>query len=301
MKRLKVLLAVVLAVTFLVMPSVTLAYGDYCPFSEDGNHDFTETSTKSCSHPHEGSRECFCGARVYLDRSYMDDCETCRRELCKEGVHCYIANIRYNEGSYTSGYGECYCGERKYFNWDYYDKREEVYPGLIIAFDDLHELKHPHRVYDQYTGTYYDAACTFSSCGVCSLESDYYRICEKYELNKFVYGYDYYDIYEDEYADDDWYGYEDPYYSGYDDSWYEYEDTYYSGYDDDWYEYEEPDYSGTMMTGTNTKNQIIPDMMIAGTNMKTRIMMTMKSQFMTKMMTSMSGLIKLKTYLVRTK
>ncbi len=242
MKKVKIFSIITFVIILFTLSNVTFAYDAYCPETEDGRHDFTFTSNKAVAHPHDGYRECFCGKKVYYSSSYYDECEKCRRQLCKYGLHYYLNEIHYTDSTGYNGYGKCYCGDKKYFTYENGFFHSEPYPGIVEFFNgDLYALKHPHYEYNESTGRLYKeeldgdyGVIHLGGCGVCDMLDDYYYSVEEFEIDTIIYGMDPKDYFciDSDYED------EEPYY--YDDSSYNqsyYEDDYYNYYDDDEDEY----------------------------------------------------------------
>lgn len=238
MKRLKIISIITLVFVLLSATNVAFAYDDYCPETEDGWHDYTFSKSMTTRHPHKGYRACFCGERVYLEYQYNDECETCRKQLCKKGIHYYLADVHYLDKYGYTGYGECYCGRTEYFYFDDYRLEKEPYEGFITFFDELYSVKHPHYEYnmdrDRY---YYDNTIHAGSCGVCELEDQYYDDVQEYELNTFIYNDVYFDEEEEDYWNRENLDNKGDNYTSYYDQWYDFEDEYNLGEDDEFYEW----------------------------------------------------------------
>lgn len=227
MKRSKIAALILAIVMIMAMATISYAYGDYCSFTETEEHDYEFTVAMDGAHPHKGFYECGCGERQYKDKNFYEDCTTCRIELCKKGIHCYIANIHYTDNGY-SGYGQCYCGKRKEFSYREARLVNEPYQGLMIAFNKLYSVKHPHYQYDMNEKKYYtDKTIHTGACGVCMLSDDYYDEVINYNISSISYDYDYNE--ETSYYDDS-YEYADESYDEY------YEEDYYENETD--YEYD---------------------------------------------------------------
>lgn len=211
MKRTKVMALLLAVVMILATTTVSYAYGTFCSFTETDEHDFEFMVEMACAHPHKGFYECGCGKRIYKDKIFSEECTICRKELCKKGIHCYVANIHYTDNGY-SGYGECYCGKKKEFSYDKIGLSDEPYvsEGFLTLSDKVYTAKHPHKVYDMSRKNYYpNRAVRSGACGVCNLEWDYGHQVTDYNINGNVFTYDddndlsYYDDNDDEYSEEE--------------------------------------------------------------------------------------------------
>lgn len=157
-------------------------------------HNFENHKSLYNRHPHAGYFKCDCGAKINFAKSYVEECTECQKELCQKGIHCYAAKLVYDSGSNYNGYGICYCGAKQYFTAaKQYAIGEEVYPGVMGKWDELVEVKHPHRQYNASTGTFYSygsegTGIRIGACAGCDFESEYSNEILRYELNTIVYG-----------------------------------------------------------------------------------------------------------------
>jgi len=188
MKLFKII-AVVLCVTMIItIPNAVFAYDEYCPESDNGQHDFSYSGHMG-KHPHKGSVTCYCGEKVRSKSLYVDDCEQCRRELCEKGLHYYAVNIYNTDEKGYSSVGVCYCGKQKEFNYRFGNNHYEPYPGIVLEFGRYyHEIKHPHYEYNsngqrivKNNGQYQTSP--IDGCEICEYLEMYYKEVERYQMS----------------------------------------------------------------------------------------------------------------------
>ena len=114
MKRKRLIAAIIAFVllsvwcVFANICSASDVVGSWCPSYPDGKHNYSYTVTKlENAHPHKAAFSCECGASIYKDMMYDAECEQCRREMCKGGLHFYKYHVWEDNDCY---FGECYCG-----------------------------------------------------------------------------------------------------------------------------------------------------------------------------------------------
>ncbi len=230
----KKIITIFLIFVLTICPAVCFA-AEYCDFTDENNHYYSYSSTMYTMHPHAGYLECICGKEHHSSKLYMDDCIKCQKELCENGIHYYLHEVKYTDKH--NGYGMCFCGKKQYFtSFENTFDFDEQFPWAFREIDRKNNVtivnaNHPHEEYE-YDGynlrKINDSGCIFTACGACQIQSEYYDQVDEYNWDKVT-------AYQDNYYDDNYDSYyEDYYYNAYDD--YYYEDYYYDDYDDDYYE-----------------------------------------------------------------
>lgn len=144
----KKLLSLVIALSLLI-PNLasTLVYakGNNQYATNTHSHDYSYSFTMSDVHPHSGNVECECGDVVSSTSMINEDCDICRKFLCEQGYHYYLASVHLEDLCY----GKCYCGKISYINSD----------------EEKFELHSSHM----------DEGAYYSSCVFCQMYSNYYE------------------------------------------------------------------------------------------------------------------------------
>ena len=99
----KKLLSLVIALSLLI-PNLasTLVYakGNNQYATNTHSHDYSYSFTMSDVHPHSGNVECECGDVVSSTSMINEDCDICRKFLCEQGYHYYLASVHFEDLCY---------------------------------------------------------------------------------------------------------------------------------------------------------------------------------------------------------
>ncbi|MBE5822385.1 MAG: hypothetical protein E7311_07370 [Clostridiales bacterium] len=186
-KTMSILLVITLILSVFVPVGAFARNYNYCPFTGN-SHDFTACVKRlSDRHPHGSAFICPCGEEIRFDLHYSAYCSTCKKKLCREGLHNYMYDVW---GDEEHLYGECYCGRTLEFSHGRKERKHYIHEeeGFVDGCD-ICEYKSDYReqVYEYNVQTIYYQS-----------EYQYYKDDYRYYEDEYEYYEDEYEYYEDE-------------------------------------------------------------------------------------------------------